>query len=467
MRQSSVFNQHFSRECKRLSSSSQPYLSRQPFSSSAPKSSIPGADDIIRVVLENGITVLARSNFNSISVNVNGYLTTGGLFDPDDKLGLSDFTATALMRGNYQRDFQAIYDVLESAGASLGFNGATHTTGFGGKALAEDLQLLMGLLAETLREPTFPGQQVMRLRAQLLTGLAIRAQETRAVASLEFDQIVYRNHPYSRPEDGYPETVQNISREDLAGFHKAHFGPRGMVIAIVGAVDPQKAVEYVQSTLGDWQNPGQTEIPVLPPVTPLTEQTTRMVEIPGKSQSDIVVGVAGPPRKSPNFFAAALGNNILGQFGMMGRIGKVVREQAGLAYYASSSMSGGLGPGPWSVSAGVNPAGVDQACNLIQEEIRRFVDEPVTADELSDSQSSYIGRLPLALESNAGVAGALINLERYKLGMDYYRGYADLVRAVSVEDVLVTAQKYFNPDALAISVAGPTKNSTLAAESSL
>jgi len=433
---------------------------RQSFSNNVSKSSIPGSDDILRVELENGITVLTRSNFNSISVSVSGYLTTGGLFDPDDKLGLSDFTASALMRGNDQRDFQAIYDVLESAGASLGFSGATHTTGFGGKALAEDLPLLMGLLAETLRGPTFPGQQVMRLRAQLLTGLAIRAQETRAIASLEFDQIVYRNHPYSRPEDGYPETVQNISREDLAAFHKTNYGPRGMVVVIVGAVDHQKAVEFVQSTLGDWHNPEQLESPELPPITPLMEQTTRTAEIPGKSQSDIVLGVAGPPRKSPDFFAAALGNSILGQFGMMGRIGKAVREQAGLAYYAYSSMSGGLGPGPWSVSAGVNPAGLDQAYNLIKEEIRRFVNEPVMADELSDSQSSYIGRLPLALESNAGVAGALINLERYDLGLDYYRSYADLVRAVSVKDILNTAQKYFNPDALAISVAGP-KNSDL------
>jgi hypothetical protein len=144
------------------------------------QSSIPGPDDITRIELENGITVLARANFNSPSVNVSGYLASGGLFDPDDQLGLSDFTAAALMRGTSQRDFQAIYDALESVGASLGFNGATHTTGYGGKALSEDLPLLMELLAETLREPAFPGQQVMRLRAQLLTSLAIRDQNTRA-----------------------------------------------------------------------------------------------------------------------------------------------------------------------------------------------------------------------------------------------------------------------------------------------
>lgn len=427
----------------------------QKLTNDSSQTSVPGPEDITRVELDNGITVMARSNYNSPSVNIGGYLDAGGLFEPDDKLGLSDFTAAGLMRGTTKRDFQAIYDSLESVGATLGFNGATHTTGFGGKALAEDLPLLIQLLAETLREPAFPGQQIMRLRAQLLTGLAIRAQDTRSMASLTFDQVVYKDHPYSRPEDGYPETIQNISREDLVSFHETHYGPRGMVIAIVGAVDPQDAVQFVQESLGDWKNPSQPEPVVLPHITPLANQRKQSVQIQGKSQSDIVVGAAGPARKSPDFLAAALGNSILGQFGMMGRIGHVVREQAGLAYYAYSSMAGGLGPGPWSVSAGVNPVNIEGAIDLIKSEIRRFVTEQVSPEELSDNQSSYIGRLPLALESNAGVASALINLERYGLALDYYRRYAGMVSAVTVEDILETGAKYLDPDTLAVVVAGP------------
>jgi zinc protease len=418
-------------------------------------SSIPGADDITRVELDNGITVLARSNFNSLSVTLSGYLTAGGLFDPDDKLGLADFTASALMRGSSQRDFQGIYNALESVGASFGFSGATHTTGFGGRALAEDLDLLLDILSETVVRPTFPSEQVQRLKAQLLTGLAIRAQDTREMASLTFDQMIYKNHPYSRPEDGYPETVEIITREDLKSFHETHYGPRGMVIAVVGAVEPQIVVESIQRKLGDWKNPSQKQIPDLPAVTPLEQQTKEMVEIPGMIQSDIVIGLPGPPHAAPEFLPAVLGNNILGQFGMMGRIGHAVREQAGLAYYAYSDVSGGLGPGPWSVLAGVNPVGVNQAVALILNEIQRFVSEPVTQEELENSQSSYIGRLPLALESNAGVAAAILNLERYQRDLDYYRRYKQTVKAVTVEKVLATAQKYLHSERLAIAIAGP------------
>ncbi|MBT7370186.1 MAG: insulinase family protein, partial [Gammaproteobacteria bacterium] len=91
------------------------------------RSSLPGPEDITRQELPNGIVVLTRPNFNSPSVTLTGYLQVGALFDPDEKLGLADFVSEALMRGTAKRDFQAVYQALESAGASLSFNGATHT----------------------------------------------------------------------------------------------------------------------------------------------------------------------------------------------------------------------------------------------------------------------------------------------------------------------------------------------------
>lgn len=422
--------------------------------SSKQHSALPGPDDITRVELSNGITLLTRPNFNSPSVTVSGYFQVGSLYDSDEKLGLSDFTAASLMRGTQNRDFQAIYNALESVGASFGFNSATHTTGFGGKSLVEDLPLLLTMLSEGLRQPIFPEEQVARLRAQLLTGLTLRSQDTGDMAGLTFDQIIYKDHPYSRPEDGYPETIEAIRQQDLVDFHKKYYGPRGMVIAMVGAVTPEDALEKVQQALGDWSNPDQPDQPGLPLVHPLEELTHAEVKIPGKTQSDIVMGVVGPKRKSPDFVAAALGNNILGQFGMMGRIGEAVREDAGLAYYAYSRVSGGVGPGPWSVVAGVNPENVEQATDLIRQEIRRFVSEPVSAEELSDSQANFIGRLPLALESNSGIASALLSLERHQLGLDYYQRYAETINAITPEDVLQAAQGYLHPDKLAIAVAG-------------
>jgi len=122
--------------------------------------SLPGHDDITRVLLPNGITFLARTNFNSPSVVIGGYLHCGSLFDSDEKLGLADFTASSLLRGSEKRDFQKIFDDLESSGANLSFSAGGHTAGFTGRCLSEDLPLLFDLLAEALRHPVFPGDQV-------------------------------------------------------------------------------------------------------------------------------------------------------------------------------------------------------------------------------------------------------------------------------------------------------------------
>ncbi|MBS1250680.1 MAG: putative zinc protease [Chloroflexi bacterium] len=427
----------------------------QPTYASLKKSSLPGPDDITRTQLPNGITILVRPNFNSMSVSVTGYLHAGSLYEPDEKLGLADFTSSCLMRGTKQGSFQEIYEKLESIGATVGFNSGSHTAGFGAKSLVDDFDTLLEILSQALREPTFPAQPVEIVRSQLLTGLAMRAQNTSEMASLLFDGLVYQGHPYSKPGDGYPETIMAIRREDLQDFHARHYGPRGMVIAVVGAVSPNRAIDRVSAVLGDWSTPHQPEVVTVPPAPTLGKITREHAPLPEKSQTDLVLGVAGPTRSSPDYVPAKVGNSVLGQFGMMGRIGESVRNKAGLAYYAYSSVSSSIGPGPWFVNAGVDPQNVEKAITLIKAEVERFVGERVSVDELKDSKSSYIGKLPLALQSNAGVAGALLTLERHNLGLDYYQRYEEMIQEVTPQTALDAAQKYLDLERFVIATAGP------------
>lgn len=417
--------------------------------------SLPGADDIHRQELPNGITVLSRPNFNSPSLAITGFFRAGSLVETDDKLGLADFAISSLMRGAGELSFDEIFNRLESAGASFGYDSGVLSTSFGGRCLVEDLPLVLDLFSETLRHPRFPTEEVEKLRNHLLTGLAIRAQDTSDMADLYFDQMLFAGHPYGRPADGWTETIQAITRQDLVDFHERYVGPRGMVIVVVGGMGPERVVEAVQRALGDWQVEDQRPMPPLPPAPVLMESLHRQHEIAGKSQSDLVIGSFGPRRTDPEFFAASLGNSALGQFGMMGRIGSRVREKAGLAYYAYSSLSSGIGPGTWSVSAGVNPGNLDRAMGLILKELRRFVDKGVTLVELADSKANFIGRLPLSLESNGGVAGALLNIQRFGLDLDYYRGYPARIQRITREEVLEAARKFIDPGRLVFSVAGP------------
>lgn len=417
--------------------------------------SLPGPDSILRRELENGIVVLARENFASPSVVISGFLVAGSLGETHQDAGLAYLTAQALMRGTKERSFNQIFESIESIGARLSLGASTHTTFMQGKALAEDLQVILSLLSEVLRNPNFPKSQIDRLKGEHLTSLAIRDQDTGARAQLAFDELAYRDHPYSLPTSGYKDTISTISAANIRTFHRKSFGPQGMVLAVVGAVEAKAVIAAVERALGEWHNPRQQPHPELPPVGKPSGLLRKLVYLPGKSQCDIVLGTPGPSRFDEDYMAASLGNSILGRFGMYGRIGDAVRESAGLAYYAYSSVSGGPGPGPWQVVAGVNPNGVEKAIDLIRGEIRKIVTKRVTKRELTENQANYIGRLPLQLESNEGVAGSLLHIERYDLGLDYYQRFPDLVASVTKDDVFRATKRYLDPDHLAIAIAGP------------
>jgi zinc protease len=417
--------------------------------------SIPGPENITRRELSNGIVALVRENHASPAVVVRGYLCVGARDERPEQAGLAAFAADALMRGTKDRTFEQIYETLESVGASTGTSGATHTTGFGSKSLAEDLSLALDILADALRHPTFPLDEVEKLRGEILTDLEERAHDTRSMANLAFYELAYpQEHPYSRSVSGYTETVSGISRDDLVAFYANGYGPRGMTVAVVGAVETAAALAQIEAAFGDWQAPTYERDP-LPDVGRIAETRERFVPLLGKTQSDVVLGYPGPARTSPDFMEAVVCNSILGVFGLMGRLGEKVREEQGLAYYSYSRVDGGAGPGPWSVIAGVNPANVEQATESIRAEVRRICEEPVDAEELADNKAFITGSLPLRLETNEGVARYILDMERYGLGLDYLQRYDALINAVTSEQVQAVAQRWLDPDAYALAVAGP------------
>ena len=216
---------------------------------------LPGPETISRRTLANGITVLSYTNPNVSSVYLIGLMTCGSASDPADKLGLAHYTASMLSRGTTRRSFQAFHEELENRGASLSFSSGMNDTWFRGKALAEDLEMLFDLAADSLRNPAFTPEYFERLRAQLLAGLAIRDQDTSEVASLLLDQHLFPQHPYGHPQDGYPETIQSIRREDLVKFHADAYSPDGMILVVVGAVSSEQVFSLAERYFADWRNP--------------------------------------------------------------------------------------------------------------------------------------------------------------------------------------------------------------------
>jgi len=416
---------------------------------------LPGPHDVTRHRLSNGMTVLVRENWTSQAVVLHGVLRVGSAHEPREAAGLAQFTASLVTRGTARRSFADIAESIESVGATLGIASGVFLTTFGGKCLHDDLPMLVDILGDVLQGPVFPADHVGRVRGQLLNSLRQREANTRVVAYQAFARLLYPpDHPFARPVSGSRDTVANLTRDDLATFYADHYGPQDSILVVAGAVRTDEALSLLETALGDWRGaaPAAPTLPVVPPLGDIRQET---VELPGKTQSDLVLGVLGPAHDHPDYVPLVVMNSMLGQAGLGGRLGERVREEAGLAYYARSTFDAGLGAGPWYAYAGVNPQHVERAVGLILDEMRRMCDQPVEPSELADIQAYLTGSLPLSVETNDSVASEILDIELYGLGLDYLYRLPGLIDAVTLDDVQAVAQRWLTPEAYALGVAGP------------
>ena len=416
--------------------------------------SIPDSNTILRERFANGSTLLAYPNPTSPAVYFTGYMQPGAIAVPEDQIGLPSFTTDMLITGTKRLNFQQLHDKIESVGASLSMGTGHLSTTFFGQCLREDLETIWSLLVEVIQEPAFAEKQFKRVRNQILTGIAIQNQDTAEMASQAFNQALYGTHPYAYPDIGCAQTVANLQKDQLEAFHQTHYGPKGLVLAVSGGIEPDMAQEIFSRTIASWQMENQGSPTLLPPFNPPTSSIRTHVPLEGKNQSDLIIGVPAPKTISRDYQVCSIGNAIFGKYGMMGRIGRVVREKAGLAYEVSSHLGAGIGPTAWTISAGVNPDNLEKAITLLKKELERFRGEPVTQQELLDVKTQSLGRLPLSLETNSGIASVLVSLERYGYSLDHLRELPGIIESVTAEEILAAAQRYWDMDKLVITSAG-------------
>jgi len=419
-----------------------------------------------RFVLDNGLTVLQQENAVSPAVSISMHLAAGAAFESASRVGLAGFTAAMLKRGTEQRSKSQIGEQLDFTGALLSGSAGRHTASVGAKARAADFESILELLAECVMTPTFPIAEVEKLRGDLLTAVREDQDDTRQMVSDLLRAAIYpADHPYAWRLLGTEQTLAAIGRDDLAGFHHAHYGPGGAVLVIVGAVDVERVRRAVEGTLAGWVAPTGAQgpdggglpaaLPKIPDAAGLSARETVVHTMRNKAQADLGIGHPGMRRLDDDYYAARVMNMILGNFAMGGRLGRVIREEKGMAYYAYSALGAGVGPGPFMVRAGVHPANVDAATDCALEEMERIGREPVSAEELSDAKSAIVRSLPRQLENNEGMAGALHSIEQYRLGLDFIDRFPELIEEVDAEQVMDVAARWLHPDRCAVAVAGP------------
>jgi zinc protease len=331
-------------------------------------------------------------------------------------------------------------------------------------ALADDFAPVLAIVADIVRGPAFPEADVATRRAELLTAIRQEDDDPASVAVHAFMRAAYDGHPYARRVGGTADSVRAVTRADLVSFHARHVTPTATSVVVVGSLPAPVMVEEVVRAFGDWAPAGAgdpgAEVPD-PPVRPVRH--VERIAMPDKAQAEVAYGFPGLRRLDPQYFAAVIMNNALGQYALGGRLGDSIRERQGMAYYVFSSLDAGIGPGPLLIRAGVAAANVERTIASIDAELAAVCGDGLTAKEVADSIQYMVGALPRQLETNAGIASFLLNAEVYGLGLDYDRRLPALLRAVTHDEAVAVARRLLDPSRATVVVAGPESPSRSAA----
>jgi zinc protease len=413
----------------------------------------------VRAALTNGAVILAQQTAIAPAVTINAGFRAGCVYEPAGQPGLAFLTGRLIDRGTERRTAYAIAEELDDLGVALRVTNSRHLLTLSCTCLAEDFDAVLAVLSDVARRAVFPETELVKRRADAVTSLRQDEDNPAIRAGNAFSELLYgADHPYGRPARGTVQALESFRREDLVRFYGERFRPTTLSLAIVGNVATDTAIARARLELDDWSGSVPPDAPV-PAVKALLSRRETRIEMPGKSQADIAYGFVAVRRLDPRYYACWMMNNILGQYGLGGRLGDNIRERQGMAYYAFSTFDGSLGEGPLMIRAGVDPANVARAIDAIDFEVHRMGTEGPTVEEMEETRRSLIGSIPRLLETNESIAMFLQTSEQFGLGLDFDRRLPEHLNAVTIGQVRAAAAEILDPGRAAIAVAGPALDS--------
>ena len=368
-----------------------------------------------------------------------------------DLKGVIDLAGGLLCYGTATRTKDQIDEQVDMLGAHLSSGG----TSVFASGLSHHTEQLMELLADVTLHPSFPQDELEKVKTQAISGLKFRKTEPNAVADVVKKVALYgTTHPYG--EIGTEETVGKITREKCLETYTTYFKANHAILAVVGDVHKDVVMHLVEKYFGSWAR-GTIPSPAFETPKSIERVTVDLVDRPAAVQSVMLVAeTVQLPWTSPDVIPVGVMNTVLG--GGVFRLFVNLREQHAYTYGAYSS----LGPdeliGSFTASSSVKTAVTDSALIQIFFEIKRIRDEKVDAKELQMAKNYLSGSFVRSLETPDRVASYAIDIERFKLPKDYYKTYLKNIDAVTAEDVQRVANTYLAPDKMLVTVVGSAKD---------
>jgi zinc protease len=406
-----------------------------------------------RLTLNNGLRIIVAPVSKLPIATVVALVDAGAAADPQGREGVALLTARALAEGTERSDGAQLAERFERLGTALDSSADWDSATVRITVTTERLPAALALLAEVIREPSFPVREVDRLRQERLAELLQQQTEPRGLADDMFGKFAYAaGSRYALPDGGNESTVETLDQGAVRAFYGERYSPGSTTVIVVGDVIVDQAQAMVADTFGSWA--GRSVRPVA--VVDRPASTTRIVHVVGKSdapQSELRVGHVGVPRLHPEYFPIVVMNAILGGL-FSSRINLNLREAHAYTYGAFSSFDWRRAAGPFTVSTAVRSDVTDAAVREIVLEIDKLRESGVTDAELSLATSYLDGVFPIRFESTTAIANALASLVSYGLPDDYFDTYRSKIRSVMADHVLEAARAHLRPDELQIVAVG-------------
>ena len=407
-----------------------------------------------KVSLTDGaqLVVSERHGLPLVSVQIN-FIGGANQYEPAEKTGLASFVANMLSEGTTHRNGDQISNDLQLLGTEINASIGGESGRISFLSTRDKFAPTLAILADLLENPTFPQEALDRLKARTLVSLKVNRDRTSGIASVVFPKTLYSTaHPYGRTMS--EATVNVITRDDLVSFYKTYFRPGHAVITVVGDISQADAKRAIETALSGWKAGGSVpgfDYPAAPPAKPTA---IYLVDKPGAAQSTFAIGEVGPPRATPDYYAIRVMNEMLGVL-FQSRLNHNIREVKGYSYGVGSSFGFGRGPGAFRAGGDVVTAKTDSALIEFMKELRDIRGpRPPTDDELAQAKASLVQSLPSTFASVTGVNNNIASIYTQGLSDDYYQVFTRSVNAVTRDDVVRVAQKYIDPQHLAILIVG-------------
>ncbi len=367
--------------------------------------------------------------------------------------GLAVLTNSLLAEGAAGKESQQIAEEFESVGAELENSAMRDMALVGVRSLTESRYLTPAIkaLTEVLTQPDFPAHAFQRELNRLKVSVKARQQSPSAIAREAFNKAVFGEHPYASPVSGTEESLEKMTLNDIRAFYKKYYVAKNATVAIVGNVERWQAEEIVKAIVSAL--PAGEKAAALPAVKPLTQAKKIVIDFPS-AQSHIFVGQTGTKRGDKDYFSLYVANHPFGGSGFTSRLVEVIREEKGLAYSVYSYFSPLREYGAFTMGMQTKTEQTQQALSLLNQELKKYVANGPTDDELEASISNITGGFPLNIDSNGKLLEYIAMIGFYDLPVDYLDHFIDNVKAVDIDMINDALSRRLHPDKMVTVIVG-------------